>query len=349
MANVIQAFPTGAGGGSDIQVTSLPTASASELGNIYQFVGTTTANTVNGYFYKCVSDGESTPTYSWEECPTETAETVEISKTDFDNLSQAEKDNGQAYFIPDADIVGTFTVLGNRFDKANIYTSDERMIGSWMGKPLYQKTVDCGALPNNNDKQVAIGTDLSVDRVISIEGYSYKAENNIIIPLPYVRGDALNRLILIDIRDVDTTSPKIQIGTKMDYSPYTETYITVKYTKTSDGTVIVGTGNDYSTNEQVIGTWIDGRKLYQKTVATGALPNNTTKSIAHGVSNIEKVVNAFGYFKKSTLETSMFFNHPYTSFINVTVDFTNIIIKSNTNVTTYDESYVTIQYVKTSD
>lgn len=47
-----------------VQVTSLPTASASELGNIYQFTGTTGTYT-NGYFYKCVSDGASSPAYSW--------------------------------------------------------------------------------------------------------------------------------------------------------------------------------------------------------------------------------------------------------------------------------------------
>lgn len=47
------------------QVSTLPTASVDELGNIYQFVGTTDANYTNGYFYKCVSDGAATPTYSW--------------------------------------------------------------------------------------------------------------------------------------------------------------------------------------------------------------------------------------------------------------------------------------------
>jgi len=49
------------------QVTSLPTAAVAEEGNIYQFVGTTTSSYINGYFYKCVSDGATpTPTYSWE-------------------------------------------------------------------------------------------------------------------------------------------------------------------------------------------------------------------------------------------------------------------------------------------
>lgn len=50
-----------------IQVTVLPTASADELGNIYQYVGVTDIDYTNGYFYECVSDGEATPTYSWEQ------------------------------------------------------------------------------------------------------------------------------------------------------------------------------------------------------------------------------------------------------------------------------------------
>lgn len=49
------------------QVSTLPTASATEEGKIYQFIGTTTASYTNGYFYKCVSDGQNPATYSWEE------------------------------------------------------------------------------------------------------------------------------------------------------------------------------------------------------------------------------------------------------------------------------------------
>lgn len=48
------------------QVSSMPTASADELGKIYQYIGTTDANYTNGYFYKCVSDGNNPANYSWE-------------------------------------------------------------------------------------------------------------------------------------------------------------------------------------------------------------------------------------------------------------------------------------------
>ena len=48
-----------------IQVSSMPTAAAGELGKVYQYIGTTDANYTHGYFYECVSDGATPPVYSW--------------------------------------------------------------------------------------------------------------------------------------------------------------------------------------------------------------------------------------------------------------------------------------------
>ncbi len=48
------------------QTTTMPTASEDELGHIYQYMGETTATFTQGYFYKCVSDEEEDPTYSWQ-------------------------------------------------------------------------------------------------------------------------------------------------------------------------------------------------------------------------------------------------------------------------------------------
>lgn len=49
-----------------VQYSTMPTAGADNLGDIVQFTGTTDANYTNGYFYKCVSDGQDPATYSWE-------------------------------------------------------------------------------------------------------------------------------------------------------------------------------------------------------------------------------------------------------------------------------------------
>lgn len=51
-------------GNDTIQVEILPTASASEVGNIYQYIGATTTTLTNGYFYECIEDSGS---YSWVE------------------------------------------------------------------------------------------------------------------------------------------------------------------------------------------------------------------------------------------------------------------------------------------
>lgn len=49
------------------KVSSLPTATADLVGQIYQYTGTTTSTYTHGYFYECKNNGG---TYSWENIPT---------------------------------------------------------------------------------------------------------------------------------------------------------------------------------------------------------------------------------------------------------------------------------------
>jgi hypothetical protein len=52
-----------------------------------------------------------------------------------------------------------------------------------------------------------------------------------------------------------------------------------------------GTFNNYSTEEQFTGRyWINNKKIYEKTVDCGAMPNDTTKSILHNIPNVEKFI-----------------------------------------------------------
>ena len=48
-------------------VVEMPTPSETELGNIVQYIGETTEDYTQGYFYKCVSDGAEPATYSWKQ------------------------------------------------------------------------------------------------------------------------------------------------------------------------------------------------------------------------------------------------------------------------------------------
>lgn len=46
----------------------------------------------------------------------------------------------------------------------------------------------------------------------------------------------------------------------------------------------------FSTEEQVVGTWINGKQIYQKTINVGYFPNATYTEYPHGIANIDKIV-----------------------------------------------------------
>ena len=49
----------------------------------------------------------------------------------------------------------------------------------------------------------------------------------------------------------------------------------------------------YSTDEQVIGKWIDGKPVYRKvvTLSTAKYIDGTSPSISHGISNIDRTIS----------------------------------------------------------
>lgn len=109
-----------------------------------------------------------------------------------------------------------------------------------------------------------------------------------------------------------------------------------------------------STNERAIGQWIDGKPLYQKTIDCGALPNSATKEVAHGISNLGRLVYANGNARRSSDGENIplpmvYANSNLISQVKVSVDSTNVKLKSDGDMSAYVESYVTLRYTKTTD
>lgn len=107
---------------------------------------------------------------------------------------------------------------------------------------------------------------------------------------------------------------------------------------------------NYSETEQVIGKWIDGKPVYQKTINCGALPNNTTKSVAHGISDLGIAVGIFGTSMRSGAINILAI--PYTggtAYITLTITASNINLITNADFSNQDVTYITIQYTKVSD
>lgn len=122
--------------------------------------------------------------------------------------------------------------------------------------------------------------------------------------------------------------------------------VTLTGNKTSEELgLLSGLYFDYSTSEMNTGTkWINDKLIYKKTVDLGALPNNTTKSVAHGLgNNIDRVIKIEGYSYSSSFGMSLFI--PDSSF-DIDVAGINIEISTSQDLSMYGETYATIYYTR---
>jgi hypothetical protein len=111
----------------------------------------------------------------------------------------------------------------------------------------------------------------------------------------------------------------------------------------------------YSTEEQVVGEWIDGKPIYQKTVSD-TFPNTTAgtynaKNIAT-ILNVDNVVSIAGWFK-TALNT--FVTLPWTSATGYISKATfekpqnAVFLQTNASDMSTIVAYITLQYTKITD
>lgn len=123
-----------------------------------------------------------------------------------------------------------------------------------------------------------------------------------------------------------------------------------------DGTKFVNVnqsgGINYSLDEHVIGTWIDGKTLYEKTIDCGALPNTNTKAIAFDNSNF-KIIDFKGYAHNSVSGNTLCLPYPNSisiqNQIGIYISTSSINIQTGGNLSAYDVSYITVRYTKNTD
>lgn len=175
-------------------------------------------------------------------------------------MSVNTKINGQ--LVKSAGLYNSIIPLGI----ADIYSDEERVIGCWRdGKPIYQKCVDFGAMPNASAKYVPHGI-AGIDTLVHFEFFPYNSARTFLtMPYTVTASQYINYQTNFI---VDATNIGVECGT--DRSAFSG-YAILQYTKTTD---TAGSGIwtpsgaqavHYSTAEQIIGTWINGETLYQKT------------------------------------------------------------------------------------
>lgn len=111
----------------------------------------------------------------------------------------------------------------------------------------------------------------------------------------------------------------------------------------------------YSTNEQVIGKWIDGKPLYRKTISQKGGLTNTNQTINHGIANVKIIfLGSESYISNgSFFNPIMLFkgNTDYTHFLYwANVDKTKITYKiGEWDFASAPDVCFTLYYTKTTD
>ena len=101
--------------------------------------------------------------------------------------------------------------------------------------------------------------------------------------------------------------------------------------------------NQYSLEEKEIGTWIDGKKIYRKTLTGSTLPASGTILI----SNVDSVINSYG---EQLYGNTVWYSYPFSNWIywelHNTDNTLRVSITNQNNTTAYKWTF---EYTKSTD
>ena len=234
---------------------------------------------------------------------------------------------------------------GNYFNPV-IYSDVERKVGVWRdNKPLYQKTwlVPKSSL-NSGETTYTHNDDLHIDNLVSVEGTVGNSR-------PLVEYHS-NSAWACSIYNIGNNAFWIYLGSSVYSNLANTSYVkvTLRYTKTTD---VAGSGDyntygvptvHYSTSEQVIGTWTDGKPLYKKTYQFNSTvwlnANGWTNGINVDTTNVKVLVDA------EVLRTIGAYS--FYGYLQV-VPYNNLLNIFNCRNTNMEIDTITLVYTKTTD
>lgn len=348
--------------GQSIQKEELPLASANEVGNIYQYTGTT-GTYKNGFFYRCVSDGEPSPTYSWEEI-----KYVDKPVVYSDTVPNIEKyDMGAIVCYTGEDIPP--------FQKGHLYIKEIRQMNMY---DYIASVIGMGhdVVYSFKEKRDVAVNDVTYTENI-VDGYHYFVANGYI---ESITNDEYTRVVYNSTQTTITDKPvfertksnanvvdwydigggsggsNIWNGTHDEWDE-----LTSEQKKQYEYATFIDDGDSinldvYSTNEvKTNKVWVDGKPIYRKVIDCGALPNNGTKNVAHNISTLYDVITIKGMAKFDNGNHKQYLPAPYVAntlsandWIYLSADKNSIVIKTWYDFTGYN--FVTvIEYTKTTD
>jgi len=406
-------------GGKQIQVEEIPTAATEYVGVILQYIGETDTNYINGYFYKCVEDSSTTPsTYSWKNVEVQNGTiSMELTQSDYDNLTEEQKTDGTVYYITDAEVFTTanapcgFTPIGtiisvmgnsaprnylacngqivNIVDYPELAQYFEEQFGSknkfggdgttTFGIPDLRGEFLRGTGTNSHTNQgnggnVGVHQDATniPNLVVASNGVIYSVGTSYLESIN-TDGGIKGFSKTYRYNGTSSTSATLPTDYRIDYN-IRPTNTSVLYC-IAVRNIYVDARLDYSTDEKVVGTWIDGRTLYQKTVVIDDLSQiNTTTRNWYEVyrsdnTNYSEVFINYNSTYLSVVDSGQLWSISVNEYLNVgtpdayislrswigTDGKINVSVLNSGNTPIYSNNYsnkklyVTLQYTKTTD
>ena len=187
--------------------------------------------------------------------------------------------------------------LGNAKISPVIYSEEEREIGVWTdGKPLYEKTIHPTSLSSGLN---SINHNISnFGMLVDFKGVCTFNNQDTWLVIPYVSDSSQYYIYASNV-----TTSSFVIGFGGGFTAIDNCYVTLRYTKSTD---TAGSGTwtpqgipavHYSEEEQVVGTWIDGSTIYEKTYTATMASGATSCDIAFpDIGNNGRILSLEGLF-----------------------------------------------------
>lgn len=241
------------------------------------------------------------------------------------------------------------------------YSTQEREVGCWTdGKPLYQKTINVANIGNvGTSGVVAISTnDIPFDMLRVVNANIYSNSMNRRLDLPNLSGYSPDRLLYHEYLDKSSTPVAFSFvlySNGSTFSNLSDLNVTIQYTKTTD---VAGSGNwtplgecthHYSTEEQVIGTWVDGKPVYEKTQVGGITFNGSAWQDTN-IINVKDVISVEGVVLRDGEPIALGdFNNSLTTSWICRDNTIKVCVQSNTYGDPVQFKSITVRYTKTTD
>lgn len=273
---------------------------------------------------------------------------VELTYAEYQALTPEQQLDGTEYFI--TDINGD----GQQFQPI-CYSETEREIGVWTdGKPLYEKTLVVSSLVSGSYQSVSHGI-TNPDTIFVKDGFALYTPSGV----SYIASAILS---------VYSTSLQAEqfVGSvsreNFGYRCGNDVnggvgYVTICYTKTTD-TAGGGTWtpqgvptHHYSNDEQIVGTWIDGNTLYEKTITFTAPSSNayTTQTLGVTVDYVSIIESVAVKGSQVATLCGAYNGNPVNDEWEGFINLTNSTFDYRVGSSYYGaDCYVTIRYTKPS-